>query len=65
MLPQFVSVPMVYANISSTVYTHVPTLEALRAGTAVRRLFKKRQKAAQLMVFWHWVGLRKNEFALA
>ena len=25
--------PQVYANISSTVYTHVPTLEALRAGT--------------------------------
>ena len=47
MLPQFVLVPMVYANISSTVYTHVPTLEALRAGTAVRRLFKIRQKAVQ------------------
>ena len=25
--------PQVYANIASTVYTHVPTLEALRAGT--------------------------------
>ena len=25
--------PQVYANISSTVYTHVPTLEGLRAGT--------------------------------
>jgi membrane-associated phospholipid phosphatase len=25
--------PKVYANIASTVYTHVPTLEALRAGT--------------------------------
>jgi len=25
--------PQVYANVASTVYTHVPTLEALRAGT--------------------------------
>jgi hypothetical protein len=35
LLPPFVYLdltPQVYANISSTVYTHVPTLEALRAG---------------------------------